>query len=58
MILSIPNKYKDILENLVDSSDIEYPAISKQIDLLNDNISNSKNDLNDPKIDNNFLDRS
>ena len=36
-ILSIPNKYKDTLEDLVDSLDIEYLAITKQINLLSNN---------------------
>ena len=57
-ILSIPNNYKNILEDLVNSLDVEYLAISKQIDLSSNNIPNSKNNLSDPKMNNDLLDRS
>ncbi len=58
MSLSIPNKYKDILEDLVDSSDIEHPAIPRQIDLPSDDISDSKDNPSNLKIDDDLLDRS
>ncbi len=57
-ILSIPNKYKDILEDLVDSLDVEHPAIPRQIDLPSNNIPGSKNNPSNPKMDDDFSDRS
>ncbi len=57
-ILSILNKYKDTLEDLVNSLDIKRPAIPKQIDLLTDDISGSKNGPSDSKMDDNLSDRS
>ncbi len=57
-ILSIPNKYKDTLEDLVDSSDVEHPAIPRQIDLSSDDIPGSKNDPSNPKMDDILSDRS
>lgn len=48
-ILSIPNTYKNTLKDLVDSSDIKYLPILRQIDLSSNNILNSKNNLIDPK---------
>lgn len=57
-ILSILNKYKNILENLVDSLDIKYPAIPKQINLPSNDIPGSKDDSSDFKIDNDFSDKS
>ncbi len=57
-ILSIPNKYKDTLEDLVDSLDVEHPAILRQIDLPSDDIPGSKNDPSNPEIDDDLLDRS
>ncbi len=57
-ILSISNKYKDTLEDLINSSDVEHPAISKEIDLPSNDIPDSKNNASDPKIDDNLLDRS
>ncbi len=56
-ILLNSNKYKDTLEDLIDSSDVEHLAIPKQIDLLSNNISDSKDDPSNPKKDNDFLDR-
>ena len=56
--LFISNKYKNIFEDLVDSLNIVYAAIPRQIDLPSNNISNFKDDLNESKIDNNLLDRS
>lgn len=57
-ILSVSNKYKNTFENLVDNLDIEYLAIEKQINLLSNDIPGSKDNLSDPKINNNLLDRS
>ncbi len=57
-ILSIPNKYKDILEDLVDSSDIKHPAIPRQINLPSNDIPSSKDNPSNPKMVNVFLDRS
>lgn len=51
------NKYKNILEDLIDSLDIKYSAIPKKIDLLNVNILGSKNNSSDLKIDNDLLDK-
>ena len=51
-ILSIPNKYKNILEDLIDSLNIERLAIPKQINLPSNDISTS-----DPEVDNNLLNR-
>ncbi len=56
-ILSIPNKYKNILEDLVDSLDVEHPAISRQINLSSNDIPSSKDDPSDFQIDDDFLDR-
>ena len=56
--MAIPNKYKDILEGLIDSLDIKYLAILRQIDLSNDDIPNFKDKLSDFKIDKDLLDRS
>ena len=52
-ILSSHNKYKDTLEDLVNSLDIERPTTQKPIDLLSNEISTS-----DPEVDDNPLDRS
>ncbi len=57
-ILSIPNKYKDTLEDLVDSSDVEHPAIPRQIDLPSDDIPGSKDDPSNLKMDDVLSDRS
>ncbi len=57
-ILSIPNKYKDTLKDLVDSSDVEHPPIPRQIDLPSNDIPGSKDDLRNPEMDNVFSDRS
>ncbi len=54
----ILNKYKNRLEDLVNSLDIKHLAIPKQIDLPNNNIPNSKDNPNDLKIDNYLSDRS
>ena len=56
-ILLIPNKYKDIIEDLVDSSNVKYSAILRQIDLPSNDIANFKNNPNNPKMDNDLLDR-
>ncbi len=55
--MSISNKYKDTLEDLVDSLDIEHPAIPKQIDLPSNDIPGFKNDPSNPKIDDDPLNR-
>ncbi len=57
-ILSIPNKYKDTFEDLIDSSDVEHLAILRQIDLLSNDSPRSKDDSNDPKMNNDFSNRS
>ena len=56
-IFSISNKYKNTLEDLINSSDSEYPIIPRQIDLPSDNISNFKDSPSDPKIDNDISNR-
>lgn len=56
--LSILTKYKDMLEDLIDSLVIKCPTISKQIYLLNNNILSSQDNSNNLIIDNNFLNRS
>ena len=53
----ILNKYKDILEDLVESLDIKYPAILKQIDLSSNDILCSKNNPSNFEMENDFLDR-
>ena len=50
-ILSIPNEYKNIFKNLIDSLDIEYLAIPKEINLPNNDILSSKNKLSNLEID-------
>ena len=55
--MSIFNKYKDTLEDFIDSLDVEHPAISRQINLLSNDIPGSSNDPSDSKIDNHFSDR-
>ncbi len=50
-ILSIPNKYKDTLENLLESLDVEHPAIPMQIDLPSNDIPSSKDDPSNPELD-------
>ncbi len=55
--MSIPNKYKYTLEDLIDSLDIEYLAIPRQIDLPSNDISDCKDDSSDPKKYKDFLDR-
>ena len=57
-ILSILNKYKDTLKDLIDSLDVEHPAIPRQINLLSNHILSSKENPSDPKIDNDLLNRS
>ena len=57
-ILSISNKYKNLLEDFVDSFNIKYFTILKQINLPNNNISGSKDNSCNLNIDNNLLDRS
>lgn len=57
-IILILNKYKDILKDLVDCSDIEYLVILRQINLPNINIPDFKNDPSNPKINYDFSDRS
>ncbi len=57
-ILSIPNKYKDTLKDLVNSSDVEHPAIPRQIILPSNNIPGSKDDPSNPEIDDDPSDRS
>lgn len=37
-IVAIPNRYKDILDNLINSSDLESPDWSKLIDKKSHNI--------------------
>ena len=49
---------KKILKKLVDRSDIEYPAILRQIDLPNNDIPDFKDNPNDLEMDNDLLDRS
>ncbi len=56
-IMSIPNKYKDTLKDLVDSSDIKHPAIPRQMDLVSDIIPGSKENPSNPEMNNDFLDR-
>ena len=56
-ILSIPNKYKNTLEDLVNSLDVEHLTILRQIDLPNNNIPTCKDNSSDSKIDNDFSDR-
>ena len=55
--MSISNKYKDILEDIIDSLDIKHPTILKKIDLLSNNIPNSKDNSSDPKMNDDFSDR-
>ncbi len=57
-ILSIPNKYKDTLENLGNSLDVEHPAIPRQIDLSSNDIPGFKNDSSDPEMNDDLLDKS
>ncbi len=57
-ILSIHNKYKDTLEDFVDSSDIKHLAIPKQIYLPSDDIPGSKDDPSNLEMDDDLLDRS
>ena len=57
-ILFICNKYKDTFKDLVDSSDVEYPTILKEINLPSNDIPGLKDNSSDPKIDNDLLDRS
>lgn len=61
--MAISNRYKDMLNNLIDSSDdsldIELLAISKQIIMLNNNISGLGDNINSLEKDGDFLsDRS
>ena len=57
-ILSFLNKYKHILEDLVNSLNVEHAAIPRQINLPSNDIPGSKDNSSDSEIDNNFLDRS
>lgn len=55
--LSIFTKYKNMLEDLIDSLVIKRLTILKQIYLLNNDIPSSQNNPNNLIIDNNFLNR-
>lgn len=57
-ILSILNKYKHTLEDFVNNLDINRLVISRQINLLSDNIADSKDNLSNPKMDDDLLNRS
>ncbi len=57
-ILSISNKYKNILDDFFDSLDIEHLTIPRQIDLPSNDIPSSKDDSSDPKMDDDFLNKS
>lgn len=45
-------------KDLFDSSNIKHPAIRKQINLLNNKISDFKDVPDDPTVDNDILNRS
>lgn len=55
-ILSILNKYKDTLKELINSSDVKHLAIPRQINLPHNNIPDSKDDSSDHKIVDDLLD--
>ncbi len=57
-ILSIPNKSKDTLEDLVDNSNVEHPALPRQKDLPSNDIPGSKDDPSDLEMDNDLSDKS
>lgn len=56
--MSIFNKYKDTLKNIIDSLYIKCLAILRQIDLSTNNIPGSKDNPSDPEVDDNLLGRS
>lgn len=56
-IMSIFNKYKNTLKNLVDRLDIEFLAILRSINLLSNDIPYSKDNPSDPKLNNYFLNK-
>lgn len=49
---------KDTLEDFVDSSDIELPAMPEQIYVLSDNIPGSEDNPSGSKVDRDLLDKS
>ncbi len=54
----MPNKYKYMLKNFINSLDIKRLIKLKQIDLLSNNISNFKDNLSDFELDNDLSDKS
>ena len=56
-ILIIFNKYKNIHKNFINNLNIKFLIISKRINMLNNNIFDFKNNLNNFKINKNFLNK-
>lgn len=57
MILTILNRYKNTLEDLIDSSDIKLLAIPRQTDLPSNDIPGSKDNPSDSKVNDDLLNR-